>query len=225
MARNKYPEETRALILDKSLELFTEKGYDHTSIQDILNNLGGLSKGAIYHHFKSKEEIFEGVCDKLGEQTAIHYSAIVNDSTRSGKEKFKFLLQSAYQRQADKELLCMAEKFISDDKFFKQSILDMYLSVAHEYIEPIILECIAEGSITANYPKEISEVFLTLINLWINPFIKPMTNQELKNKLDFFELFFKSIGFDMIDDEIVEGFLSFNEIYNQFRTTNQATTK
>ena len=54
MARNKYPEETRNLIIDTAARLFVEKGYEHTSIQDIINNLGGLSKGAIYHHFKSR---------------------------------------------------------------------------------------------------------------------------------------------------------------------------
>ena len=65
MARNKYPEETRNLIIDTAARLFVEKGYEHTSIQDIINNLGGLSKGAIYHHFKSKDEIMNAVADKL----------------------------------------------------------------------------------------------------------------------------------------------------------------
>ena len=53
MARNKHPEETVNLILETATRLFMEKGYEHTSIQDIIDNLGGLSKGAIYHHFKS----------------------------------------------------------------------------------------------------------------------------------------------------------------------------
>ena len=52
MARNKHPEETVHLILDVAFRLFMEKGYEHTSIQDIINHLGGLSKGAIYHHFR-----------------------------------------------------------------------------------------------------------------------------------------------------------------------------
>ena len=53
MARNKHPEETVNLILDVALALFFEKGYDNTSIQDIIDGLGGLTKGAVYHHFKS----------------------------------------------------------------------------------------------------------------------------------------------------------------------------
>ena len=58
MARNKYPEETQRKILDVSFRLFTEKGYDHTTIQDIVDALG-MSKGAVYHHFKSKEDILD----------------------------------------------------------------------------------------------------------------------------------------------------------------------
>ena len=54
MSRNKYPEETVNLILDVSQRLFIEKGYDNTTIQDIIDELGGLTKGAIYHHFSSK---------------------------------------------------------------------------------------------------------------------------------------------------------------------------
>ncbi len=64
MSRNKYPEETVNLIIDVSLKLFLEKGYENTSVQDIINGLGGLSKGAIYHHFKSKEDILAAVSDK-----------------------------------------------------------------------------------------------------------------------------------------------------------------
>ena len=65
MARNKHPEETVNLILDVAFRLFMEKGYEHTSIQDIIDHLGGLSKGAIYHHFKSKEDILVAVTERI----------------------------------------------------------------------------------------------------------------------------------------------------------------
>ena len=42
-------------------KLFLEKGYENTSLNDIIKNLGGLTKGAIYSHFKSKEEIYQAV--------------------------------------------------------------------------------------------------------------------------------------------------------------------
>ena len=54
MARNAHPEVTRTRILDAAQRLFMAQGYEHTSIQDIVDELGDLSKGAIYNHFKSK---------------------------------------------------------------------------------------------------------------------------------------------------------------------------
>ena len=57
MARNKYPEITVEKILEVSQRLFMEKGYDNTTIQDIVNELGGLTKGAIYHHSSQKRKL------------------------------------------------------------------------------------------------------------------------------------------------------------------------
>lgn len=63
MARNKYPELTVEKILEVARRLFFERGYEQTTIQDIVDNLGGLTKGAIYHHFKSKEDIINASSD------------------------------------------------------------------------------------------------------------------------------------------------------------------
>ena len=54
MPRNKYPEQTVEKILNAAAALFAEKGYAHTTLQDIIDATG-LSKGAVYHHFQSKE--------------------------------------------------------------------------------------------------------------------------------------------------------------------------
>ncbi len=48
-------------ILQVSERLFHEKGYENTTIQNIADKCG-LSKGALYHHFKSKEEVLEKIC-------------------------------------------------------------------------------------------------------------------------------------------------------------------
>ena len=49
MARNKYPELTVEKILEVSQKLFLEKGYEQTTIQDILEQLGGVTKAAQNH--------------------------------------------------------------------------------------------------------------------------------------------------------------------------------
>lgn len=63
MRKNKYPEQTKENILVAATQLFMEKGYEQTSIQDILD-VTKLSKEGLYHHFKSKDEILEAVMQK-----------------------------------------------------------------------------------------------------------------------------------------------------------------
>ena len=65
MPRNKYPEQTVEKILDAAAALFAEKGYQSTTLQDIIDATG-LSKGAVYHHFRSKEEIARKVVTAWG---------------------------------------------------------------------------------------------------------------------------------------------------------------
>ncbi|MDR2043266.1 MAG: TetR/AcrR family transcriptional regulator [Clostridium sp.] len=68
MTRKSNAQQTREKIVDVSAKLFAEKGYERTTMQDIVNDLG-MSKGAIFHHFKSKEAIVEAVvtryCDSF----------------------------------------------------------------------------------------------------------------------------------------------------------------
>lgn len=70
-------EATRARLIEVAAELFAEKGYEDTPIEDVLVR-AGVSKGALYHHFPSKEALFEAVY-REGEQrcmTDIHASAM-----------------------------------------------------------------------------------------------------------------------------------------------------
>ena len=53
----KNSQDTRRNIINASLDLFASKGYAGTSMNDIISKVG-ISKGSVYWHFKSKEEIF-----------------------------------------------------------------------------------------------------------------------------------------------------------------------
>ncbi len=56
-------EETRSRILDAAGELFAEHGYDATSVADICAQ-AGVTKGAFYHHFESKQAVFLQLRDR-----------------------------------------------------------------------------------------------------------------------------------------------------------------
>ena len=86
MGRNKYPEETVAKILDAALELFCAQGYEGTSIQDIVDRLDGMTKGAVYHHFKSKEEIFNAAFDRAMAPIVEHRRSMLGIGNMTGAQ-------------------------------------------------------------------------------------------------------------------------------------------
>lgn len=67
---------------------FNAKGYKQTSIQDIVEELDGLSKGAIYHHFKSKEAILDELMRHFMPSEEI-IESVREDNSLNGLEKFK----------------------------------------------------------------------------------------------------------------------------------------
>lgn len=68
-------------IINISLELFLEKGYEKTTITDIMKK-AKLSKGGMYHYFASKEDIFNAAVEKalIEEQTLFEKAVNMYDS-------------------------------------------------------------------------------------------------------------------------------------------------
>lgn len=60
-------EQTKKLIASKARKLFEQKGYAATTMEDIRNETG-ISKGSIYYHFKSKEDLFLYILMESSEQ-------------------------------------------------------------------------------------------------------------------------------------------------------------
>ena len=92
MARNKYPEVTVERILDAAQRLFLVKGYENTTIQDIVDELGGLTKGAVYHHFKSKEEIMDAVGDRMFTENN-PFEAVMGRNDLNGLQKLREMIR------------------------------------------------------------------------------------------------------------------------------------
>lgn len=66
MVRQHNSQETRELIIDSAIGLFIEKGYSHTTLEDIVRRVG-LTRGAFYWNFKSKKDILDEVVDRYEE--------------------------------------------------------------------------------------------------------------------------------------------------------------
>ena len=146
MARNRHPEETVNLILDVAFRLFMEKGYEHTSIQDIINNLGGLSKGAIYHHFKSKEDILLAVTDRMTAESNQMLAVIRDRSDLNGREKLRTIFRESINRPVQNDIFTVAPDFHNNPKLLFSLLHDTIDNAAPNYILPIIRQGISDGS-------------------------------------------------------------------------------
>jgi AcrR family transcriptional regulator len=73
--RQEYSASTRRALVEVASELFTERGYAGTSLDEIVAG-ARVTKGALYHHFSGKQALFESVFDEIEERAArdIHRS-------------------------------------------------------------------------------------------------------------------------------------------------------
>ena len=201
LPRNKYPEETVQKILDASLKLFLEKGYEHTSIQDIIDNLGGLSKGAIYHHFKSKEEVFDALCEKLFYEIN-PFEKAKSHKELNGLEKLKCVLRTSFD-ETEYHQLSMASMQLMGSPAFLKKLIESNQELAPMYQE-LIEEGIQDGSIQSEQPKLLADLFVLLTNFWSIPTIYPMTADEAWQKFLMIKSIMDNLGLPVIDDEIAK---------------------
>jgi AcrR family transcriptional regulator len=78
--REMYSEATRAALLEEATALFAERGYAKTSLEDVAS-ASQVTRGAVYHHFASKQALFEAVLDAQEERAtaAIEVTATAAD--------------------------------------------------------------------------------------------------------------------------------------------------
>ncbi|GDY29583.1 TetR/AcrR family transcriptional regulator [Gandjariella thermophila] len=62
--REQYSEATRAALLETATTLFAERGFARTALEDVASATQ-VTRGAVYHHFASKRELFEAVLESL----------------------------------------------------------------------------------------------------------------------------------------------------------------
>ena len=214
-ARNRHPEETVKRILDVSVRLFMEKGYEYTSIQDILDQLGGLSKGAIYHHFKSKEDILVAVVERMTAESNQMLAEIRDRPGLTGKEKLRTIFKSSICRPVQDQIFTVAPNFQDNAKLLFALLHDTIDEAVPNYVMPIIQQGIADGSIQTDYPKALAELILLAANVWINPMIFDSTEEETLEKFMVFTQMMEGFGLDIMDQELLDRIQTLTSLYQQ----------
>lgn len=201
MARNKYPEETVEKILTAARRLFLEKGYEKTTIQDIVDQLGGLTKGAVYHHFKSKEEIMDAVGYQMF-QDCNPFEKVRGRTDLNGLEKMREVLRLT-QAPEWSSLSRQSLPLLKNPRLLAKNVEDNQKIVVPLWLE-LIEEGMKDGSIQTEYPKEVAELLTLLDTLWMPPTIFPVDREGFLRKFRCAGQIAACLGVPFIDDEMME---------------------
>ena len=201
MARKKYPEETVTLILDTAQKLFLEKGYEHTTIQDIIDNLGGLTKGAIYHHFTSKEDILNAVTARLFQENSLarKWNKIAEDTSLNGAQKLKAMLYESLVDEQEQKFRSMGIHLQNMPHMLSDLLLRAVNDIAPNAIKPVLEEGITDGSIKVPFAKELAEIISLLANVWLNPLVFSMSDEDIEKKCQVILEMMTILGVDVSD--------------------------
>lgn len=210
MARNKYPEETVELILNTAARLFTEKGFDKTSLQDIIDETK-LSKGAIYHHFTSKEDIFDKICQRIGAENSERLAAVRDSKDMNGLEKLRSIFRSSMLHPNQERIAEIIPRLIDNPRLLAIHVKMQFENVAPNFIAPIIREGIADGSIQAEAPEQLAEAVMILSDIWLNPAVWPVNREDMRKRCEVFRSITRSIGLDFLDDDVVEAYVDYSD--------------
>lgn len=198
MGRSKDAEKTKNLILQTASTIMMDVGYENMTIKNILDETG-LSKGALYHHFKSKDEIIDALWDFELDENDKDLDFI--NSSKNGKEKlyniFLYLFSDEEKIHRDtvtKGLLKNPRHFI---KYFKSTF-----ETGAMKIENIIIEGNEDGSLNVIETKQAAEIVAMMLNFWINPLLSAASNEDYLKRINVFIKVMKSLGLDIFDDKI-----------------------
>lgn len=145
-------------ILDAAEHLFVTKGFDKTSTNDILNEVG-IARGTLYYHFKSKEEILDALIERFTKDRLKIAAGIV-----AQKDKPIFLRMTEMimainaESEIGDELLKQVHR--SQNALMHQKIQDSLLKGITPLCAKLIEEGIKQGLCHTDYPYEAAEMTL-----------------------------------------------------------------
>jgi AcrR family transcriptional regulator len=160
----KKPEVRSAELLDCAQRLFFEHGYDSTTVNDIIAE-AGMSKGAFYHYFASKEALLEALAARLAQDSLAELEPLFNDPSLDATGRINALFAGSRRLKVE-----MAPQMRSTfDVVFRPENVALFHRVDRavtERVTPIIADMLEEGrrdgSFDISDPLAFAEMLLEL---------------------------------------------------------------
>jgi AcrR family transcriptional regulator len=160
----KAPAIRRAELIDCAQTLFLEKGYERTTINDVIDR-AALSKGAFYHHFRAKEDLLEAIAARFAGQAVAHAAQVQADGTLSALQRLNGLLAMTREWKAEHlpQLRAMFTPLLRPDN---ATLYHRIVGAVFEAMAPtlagVIADGRAEGAFDVGDPEVAAEAMLWL---------------------------------------------------------------
>lgn len=163
-------------FLDTALDLFREKGYEQTTVNDIINKLNA-SKGGFYHYFKSKEEVLEAVAQHHIEEEITITQEIAADNKLKAIEKINriintVLINKAHNMEKRQEISKLFENE-GNIRFLRKTSENKIKMLLMPYTA-VIEQGIGEGTFDTSFPEETAELVIHM-SISLNSVVKRLT--------------------------------------------------
>jgi TetR/AcrR family transcriptional regulator, repressor for uid operon len=170
-----YKSEVRERIIESAVECFAKTGFDRTKMDDIAN-LSEVSKGTLYLYFKSKEDLFYGICEsslkKVREQ--LNGMFITKENLVSDAEKFYDYFQKGENRYRNIVILEMSIEATRNARL--RRVLRQHQANRHKVISEFIELQIRKGFARKDVDKD--AIASGLIGLYEGLVINKVTGAE-----------------------------------------------
>lgn len=151
----------REQILDTSLSLFLEKGFDKTSINDILD-ASGIARGTLYYHFISKEAIMDAIIERSGTAILAGIKDILEDSELSSYAKLFTMFQRMNMRRLSGGAQMLDYLNRPQNALFHEKSNRLIIEKISPLLSDIIRQGIEEGVFQTPFPDYCAEMVLIL---------------------------------------------------------------
>lgn len=185
--------ERRDEILKAAETLFSVKGYDKCTVNDILNVVG-IAKGTFYHYFKSKEEVLDAIIQRITDMAAERAEKVMQDTSLSPLNK---LMQVFIALRVEEEVPEMITEEIhkTENALMHQKSLNAMVNRVSPILASVVKEGSDQGVFQTDYPEQYMKIFLTASGILMDEGVfqvKPEEAQEMLTAL--FALLAKMLG-------------------------------
>ena len=121
----------------------------------------------------------------------------------TGAEKLRELFRTAVLQDYQQQLLGMMPCLLDNPKFLALLIRSVLDDAAPNYVQPILEEGMADGSIQTDSPRQLAQARLLLTDLWAAPILQPVPPEEVRSRCLFLNQLTRPFGFELMDEELI----------------------